>query len=108
MAPDETTRAWVDMYARSSVVRVAGPLDAAALVTLEKILANTPAALVLVQLPGRALAPAWVRLAARIGRTPPPGTQGVEPEWLKSTQLATWKYYALPNGRRYALLRVRH
>ncbi len=107
MAPDETTRAWVDMYARSSVVRVAGPLDAAALARLEKILANTPAALVLVQLPGRALAPAWVRLAARIGRTPPPGTQGVEPEWLNSTQLATWKYYALPNGRRYALLRVR-
>jgi 4-amino-4-deoxy-L-arabinose transferase-like glycosyltransferase len=107
MAPDETTRAWVDMYARASVVRVAGPLDATALATLEKILADTPGALVLVQLPGRALAPAWVGLAARVGRTPTPGTQGVEPEWLESTQLATWKYYALPNGRRYALLRVR-
>ncbi len=106
MAPDETTRAWVDLYARQSVVRVAGPVDATALATLEKLLANTPSALVLVQLPGRALDPAWRSLATRVGRAPP-ADQGVEPAWLGSTKLATWKYYALPNGRRYALLRVR-
>jgi 4-amino-4-deoxy-L-arabinose transferase-like glycosyltransferase len=105
MAPDETTRAWVDLYVRRSVVRVAGPVDAVALTVLEKLLANTPDAFVLVQLPGRALDPAWVSLAARVGRMPP-GTEGVDPAWLHSTALATWKYYALPNGRRYALLRL--
>jgi len=106
MAPDETTRAWVDLYARQSVARIAGPIDATALATLDERLAKTPSALVLVQLPGRALSPSWLSLASRIGRGPP-GTQSVDPEWLRATDLATWKYYALPNGRRYALLRVR-
>ncbi len=103
MAPDETTRAWVDMYVRHPVVRIAGPVDTTAFGTLARLLAASPDALVLVQLPGRALDPAWLALAARFGhRAQDP--QGVAPAWLDRTALTTWKYYALPNGRRYALL----
>jgi 4-amino-4-deoxy-L-arabinose transferase-like glycosyltransferase len=106
MAPDETTRAWVDMSVRRSVVRIPGPIDATALAGLADALAQAPGAFVLVQLPGRALDPEWRKLAARLGRLPRE-PEGVDPDWLGSTTLATWKYYALPNGRRYALLRLR-
>jgi 4-amino-4-deoxy-L-arabinose transferase-like glycosyltransferase len=99
LAPDETTRAFIDMYARTSVDRIAGPLDAA---DIERVRAAAAAAtsdsLFLVQL----------------AKQPPPGLpwRGKPPEpalppWIAAADLAPIEIYSAPYGRRYALLRVR-
>jgi 4-amino-4-deoxy-L-arabinose transferase-like glycosyltransferase len=103
LAPDETTRAWVDMYTRENVNRVPGPIDAAALARVQDILSKAPHDLVLVQLPGRAVTPEWQSLARRFGKTVDPA-DFTEPSWLETAGLVTVKLYAEPNGRRYALL----
>jgi 4-amino-4-deoxy-L-arabinose transferase-like glycosyltransferase len=103
LAPDETTRAWVDMYTRSSVNRIPGPIDAVAMDRVRAVLNQAPQDLVLVQLPGRALTPEWQSLARRFGKTPDPADFS-DPPWLENSGLLTVKLYAEPNGRRYALL----
>jgi len=104
MAPDETTRAWVDLYVRSTVTRIPGPVDTAALATLQAVLVRTPGSRVLAELPGRAWTPRWREVAADLGRTTiaevPPA-----PAWM-SAGLELVGTYAVPNGRRYALLRL--
>ena len=50
LAPDETTRAVIDMYARPSVGRIAGPLDAAGIERLRAAAAAAPQSFFLVQL----------------------------------------------------------
>jgi len=105
MAPDETTRAWVDMYVRSSVTRVAGPVDAASLAQLQAQLLRAPGSRVLTELPGRAWTPRWREVAADLR------LRGIEalppaPAWM-SSGLELVGTYALPNGRRYALLRLK-
>ncbi len=102
LAPDETTRAWVDMYARTSVARVPGPIDATALDRLEEALAEEPRARALVQLEGRELAGSVRGLADRVGvkLAPPPS----DPAWLREPRFGIVSRYGLPNGRRYALL----
>jgi hypothetical protein len=89
-APDETTRAMIDMYARVSVTRVAGPIDAAAIARLRAAASAASGSRVVVLLPGRAA------FGHRIPEADPP--------WLTAAQLRVVKRYALPNGRRYALL----
>jgi 4-amino-4-deoxy-L-arabinose transferase-like glycosyltransferase len=103
LAPDETTRAWVDMYTRTTVNRIPGPIDAGAIARVRDTLIQAPQDLVLVQLPGRALTPEWQGLARRLGKTPDLADFG-EPAWLENSGLVTVKLYAEPNGRRYALL----
>ncbi len=103
LAPDETTRAWVDLYTRTSVKRIPGPIDAVAIARVHDALSEAPQDLVLVQLPGRALTPEWRGLARRLGKTPDLADFG-DPPWLENSGLVTVKLYAEPNGRRYALL----
>jgi 4-amino-4-deoxy-L-arabinose transferase-like glycosyltransferase len=96
LAPDETTRAIVDMYTRQSVERIAGPLDAAGIDRVRQFAAAAPASLFLVQLPSQAPQFPWR------ARVPQPDL----PPVLQSANFAVAGSYSLPNGRRYALLRV--
>jgi 4-amino-4-deoxy-L-arabinose transferase-like glycosyltransferase len=96
LAPDETTRAIIDMYARPSVERIAGPLDAAGIDRIRSAAAAAPMSLFLVQLPAQSPQLPWR------SRSP---QADVPPLW-ESAKLQMAKSYSLPNGRRYALLQV--
>jgi 4-amino-4-deoxy-L-arabinose transferase-like glycosyltransferase len=85
LAPDETTRAVIDMYARPSVDRIDGPIDAAALARVRAAAAAAPNAVFLV----------LVRSKADIESALP---------WMRSAALRPMQSYSLPHGRRYALL----
>jgi 4-amino-4-deoxy-L-arabinose transferase-like glycosyltransferase len=87
LAPDETTRAIVDMYARTSVDKIDGPIDAAALLRVKTAAAAAPNTLFLVQ----------VRSAADLESSLP---------WMNAAALRPLQSYSLPHGRRYALLQV--
>jgi 4-amino-4-deoxy-L-arabinose transferase-like glycosyltransferase len=103
MAPDETTQAIIDMYARTDAELVRGPLDTAALTALRERLAREPDALVVTLLPGRELVGAFLRNAERFR----PGARALDdetPPWIAASGLRIAHRYALPNGRRYALL----
>ena len=93
-APDETTRAMIDMYARTRVGLVPGPIDATAIGRLKDAAAAAPQSLILVQLPGR---PSWR------GSTAAPDVASAL-SWLPETRLQPAQSYFLPHGRRYALL----
>lgn len=105
MAPDETTRAVIDMYARSDAELVPGPLDAASLAALRERLAREPGALVVTLLPGRELTGPFRRLAERVGVRL---RDDDLPPWIAACGLRVAHRYALPNGRRYALLESAH
>jgi hypothetical protein len=104
MAPDETTRAFIDMYARTEVGLIEPPVDDGSLTRLRELLARTPNALVAVQLPGKRLAGAARELAEALGlaaaRTPLPEA----PPWANAQGLEVAHRYELPDGRRYVLL----
>ncbi len=105
MAPDETTRALTDMYARTSVELIPGPIDPQSLEKLQGKMAALPQALVLVQLPGRALTSRIHRIANELRLNLGESEVSVDrPEWATASQLRIAHLYALPNGRRYALL----
>jgi len=95
-APDETTRAIIDMYARPSVERIAGPLDAAGIDRIRSAAAAAPMSLFLVQLPSQSPQLPWRRR---------PPQADVPPLW-QTAKIQMAKSYSLPNGRRYALLQV--
>jgi 4-amino-4-deoxy-L-arabinose transferase len=98
LAPDETTRAVIDMYTRNSVGRIAGPLDASVIDRIRAAAAAAPGSFFLVQLPTpRALRLPW--------RTPPPEAR--MPDWMHAANLVLVENYSLPHGRRYALLRLK-
>jgi 4-amino-4-deoxy-L-arabinose transferase-like glycosyltransferase len=101
MAPDETTQAVIDMYAREDAELVPGPLGAAALADLGAHLAREPDALVVALLPGRELTGAFRRNAERFK---PRLLDDALPAWIAASGLRIAHRYALPNGRRYALL----
>jgi len=96
LAPDETTRAIIDMYARPSVERIAGPVDAAAIDRIRSAAAAAPMSLFLVQLPSQSPQLPWRR------RSP---QADLPPAW-EAAKIQMAKSYSLPNGRRYALLQV--
>jgi len=98
LAPDETTRAFIDMYARSSVSTVPGPLDAAGIERVRAAAAAAPGSLFLVQL----------------AKQSPPGLpwrarpqDAALPAWIEAANLREIETYSVPYGRRYALLRLR-
>jgi 4-amino-4-deoxy-L-arabinose transferase-like glycosyltransferase len=95
-APDETTRAVIDMYARTEVGLIPGPIDAAAIERLRAAAAGAPQSRVVALLPGRAQR-----------RAPLGGGEPTQPAWLDAAQLQLIKEYSLPYGRRYALLESR-
>jgi hypothetical protein len=98
LAPDETTRAMIDMYARSSVGRIAGPLDASGIERIRASAAAAPDSLFLVQLP----TPSRLRLPWR-ARAP---ESDASLPWMQAAMLRPLETYSLPYGRRYALLQV--
>jgi 4-amino-4-deoxy-L-arabinose transferase-like glycosyltransferase len=103
MAPDETTQAVIDMYARTGAELVPGPLGATALAELRERLAREPDARVVTLLPGRELVGAF-RVSAE--RFKPRALDDELPTWIAASGLKIAHRYALPNGRRYALLEV--
>ncbi len=104
-APDETTRAMIDMYARTDVVLIAGPIDSGAILRLHAAALAAPQSLIVVQFPGRSPPHGRLReLAQGLNR-------GADAEpalsWLPNTKFRLAMSYSLPNGRRYALLALR-
>jgi 4-amino-4-deoxy-L-arabinose transferase len=97
LAPDETTRAIIDMYARQVVDQITGPLDAAGIDRVRSRAAAAPDSLFLVQLPSQAPRLPW--------RARPPHLDA-PPGW-QAANLEVERSYSLPNGRRYELLRIR-
>ena len=97
-APDETTRAIVDMYARTNVVLIPGPVDTAAVDRLQAGVGAAPQSLVVVQLPHPTFSIARAFGAAHRSDDIP------ELPWLPTAGLRVAKRYSLRNGRRYALL----
>jgi hypothetical protein len=97
-APDETTRAVIDMYARTTVGLIRGPIDAAGIDRLRIGVRAAPQSLVVVQLPAHPRAIAF----GAAHRLPP----DAEPQiaWAAAAHLRLARTYSLPNGRRYALL----
>jgi hypothetical protein len=107
--PDETTRAFVDMYARASVGLIPAPGTAVSIDRLKIRLGEKPDSLVLGQIPGRAEDPALRDLAVRwgLGRLLPPRHDPNEvPAWAADAHLYRMQRYELPNGRRYALFEL--
>jgi len=98
LAPDETTRAVVDMYTSTSVRVVNGPLNEATL-TRASAAASSSGAAILAQLPGRSAPNAGLARLLPRGENPLPA-------WAAFPGLRSVKVYALPNGRRYALLKA--
>ncbi len=106
-APDETTRAIIDMYARTTVDLIPGPIDAASIKHLRADAAAAPQSLVVVLLPGRAGSIAQrLRFGSRRGPSAQRPDGQPELPWMQSAGLRMAKSYALPNGRRYALLEL--
>ncbi|HLN48229.1 MAG TPA: glycosyltransferase family 39 protein [Steroidobacteraceae bacterium] len=104
-APDETTRALIDLYARTSVGIVQGPIDPVSIERLQQKLTRETRAYVVVQLAGRSLSPALLRIADELGlKTDAVRDSAGAPAWISASQLRIAHRYALPNGRRYALL----
>jgi hypothetical protein len=108
-APDETTRAVIDMYARTTVTLIPGPIDAAAIYRLRTDAVAAPQSRIVVQLPGRS-SPVARRLAVYLGLRRGSLTDSTdgesEPAWAGAARLRIAKSYSLPNGRRYALLEL--
>ena len=97
LAPDETTRAVIDMYARTTVGMIAGPLDAAGIERVRAAIAAAPDGLYLVQLAKQS--PPDLPWRAR-------PQEVALPAWIEAANLRLIDTYSVPYGRRYALLRV--
>ena len=98
LAPDETTRAVIDMYARTAVDMIAGPLDEAGIERARAAAAAAPGSLFLVQLPKRS--PPGLPWRAR-------PQEAAVPAWIEAANLQPIETYSVPYGRRYALLRFK-
>jgi len=106
-APDETTRAIIDMYARDRVGLIPGPVDARAILRLRTQTTAAPQSLIVVQLPGSPRPDArQITGFLKSGRdiAAPAHDPALELPWLAAAQLRVAKIYVLPHGRRYALL----
>jgi 4-amino-4-deoxy-L-arabinose transferase-like glycosyltransferase len=98
LAPDETTRAVIDMYARTSVDRIPGPWDAPGIERLRVAAAAAPESLFLAQLPKQS--PPGLPW----NRKPP---DVAPPAWIDAANLRVIETYSVPYGRRYALLGIK-
>jgi 4-amino-4-deoxy-L-arabinose transferase-like glycosyltransferase len=101
LAPDETTRAMIDMYARTSVERIDGPLDVRTVDRMAALAAAAPHGVFLVQLPARR-----AQTLGQLLRRPKSATVDALQPWMQTARLRIARSYALPNGRRYALLEL--
>jgi 4-amino-4-deoxy-L-arabinose transferase-like glycosyltransferase len=98
LAPDETTRAVIDLYARTAVDRIPGPWDAGGIERVRAAAAAAPGTLFLVQLSKQA--PPGLPWRA-------PAEDAALPAWIQAANLSLVDIYSVPYGRRYALLGVR-
>lgn len=107
-SPDETTRAFVDMYVRTSVGFIPGPITPSSMRRLADQLSVAPRSIVVAQLPVQRDSRTLREFADRMGWTrllaaPIPVTDQA-PRWSSALRLHIAHVYALPNGRRYAVL----
>jgi 4-amino-4-deoxy-L-arabinose transferase-like glycosyltransferase len=98
LAPDETTRAIIDMYARTSVERIPGPLDAAGIERVRAAAAASPYSFFLVQLPKQS--PPVLPWRTRV-------QDAALPAWIQAANPLLINIYSVPYGRRYALLQLK-
>ena len=109
-APDETARAFIDMYARTSVGLIPGPITPASADRLRAELQSNPHSLVVTQLPGRSDSRTFRELKSRLGpgrlTSTPRSDDDQAPSWASDLELRIAHRYSLPNGRRYALLEL--
>jgi hypothetical protein len=104
-APDETTRAFIDMYARTDVQLIGSPMDERAIARLKQLTGAELHAFVVAQWPGRETTPTVQRLADALGiKLDSAPAERAAPAWVAAAGLKVVHLYALPNGRRYALL----
>lgn len=103
IAPDETTRAWVDQYVSTEVERAPAPAGDSDAQQLTAWLRSGGERRALLQLEGRALSPLLTRLVVKLGNSNMPAPRAAPP-WIGAAHLRIVRLYALPNGRRYALL----
>ncbi len=96
LSPDETTLAAIDLYSPNAARRGSTPLIAADAQRARELAGGN--GFVLVQLPKLPLS-----LLQRLGK----GTvsNDAPPAWMAAYDFQVWKEYAVPNGRRYALLK---
>ncbi len=107
-APDETTRAIIDMYARTTVTLITGPVDENAVSRLRAAMLTAPRSLVVAQLPSRTrrVGQELAQALGRHGSAPAPAQDTTHPEWAPAAGLRVVKAYSLPHGRRYAMLEL--
>jgi 4-amino-4-deoxy-L-arabinose transferase-like glycosyltransferase len=108
-APDETTRAIIDMYARTTVSLIPGPVDDVAIRRVRAAAQAAPQSLVVAQMPAPARNLAHL-LGQHFGNRQsgpaqqPSGTPQLP--WAAAARLRVVGAYSLPNGRRYAMLEL--
>ena len=95
LSPDETTLAVIDLYAPDGSIPVSKPIVATD-ARSARILAGVQGS-ILVQLPKRP--PTFLQRFGKLAPVPD------LPEWIAGSNLRIWREYAVPNGRRYALLK---
>ncbi|HVC02617.1 MAG TPA: glycosyltransferase family 39 protein [Steroidobacteraceae bacterium] len=100
---DETTRAWVDMYTTVTATRIPAPVGARGVQRLRASIGADSQRRFLVELGGRDWSPRILALARALGVHLPVG-HGAPPAWVAAARLGVERIYALPFGRRYALL----
>jgi 4-amino-4-deoxy-L-arabinose transferase len=107
LAADETTRAFIDMYASTSATFIPGPIDARAADALRRRLAEDPESVIVAQLPSHDDSRTLRELADLLGLAgylPEAQPDPPAPPWAAAFGLHPEHVYSLPNGRRYALL----
>lgn len=102
LAPDETTRAFVDLYVTTRTVVIAESDAAHGYANLKYLNGLDRSNRVLVQIDGRQYSPAIARIHAWLKRRPQSEETGLA--WAPAAGLQLRQIYALPNGRRYAVL----
>jgi len=110
-AADETTRAFIDMYASTSAVFIPGPIGPLSQERLKARLDQAPDSLVITQIPSQPGSRTLHELAGalRLARPLAPAAASEEraPAWAAEAGLRIAQVFARPNGRRYALLESR-
>ena len=100
---------WLSIiYAGTAVDLIPGPITPMSSGRLRAELADAPRSVVLTQLPGRSESRTVRGVKDWLGLTPRTTTPGPDPDptpgWALDARLRIARLYALPNGRRYALL----
>lgn len=102
LGPDETTRAFVDLYVTTRTVVIPESDAAHGYSNLKYLNGLDRSNRVLVQLEGRQYSPGIARINTWLKRRAQPPKN--ELAWASAAGLQLRQIYALPNGRRYAVL----